>query len=483
MVDTDTPSPKVFISYSWSSDDHIEWVADLGERLMNDGIEVVLDQWSLEDGHDVNAFMEKMVSDPSIKRVIVVSDSLYAAKADGRKGGVGTETQIISKEVYESVYQGKFIPVVRERNDEGEACLPVYLKARKYIDFSSADTEADAYEQLIRNIYERPKRPKPALGKAPSHLFDDSPVTVTSAQKGKRFRDLVASGKGRPSVPFEDFCDDFIANLEDLRMTFSKEEQDKWCDSIRENIAAAHAHRDVFVDVIRTGAMHMASDEFVPLLLGLLERMLPFTNRPRSTGVFYKASEDNYKFLCYEMFLYTVSALIRAKKFNEVRQLINHRYVAPDVDRGGMLEGHSYRDFNAYATSLEDFCATQGNRKRLSVMADLLHDRADRTDIRYSDLFQADVILSLNARGFGWYPRSMIYSQGVGKLELFLRAVTEEGFRPLGILLGVTTPQEMLAIVQSESMQGVWQSEKMWHADFTLEALNYRELTDVWGKS
>ena len=90
-------APKVFISYSWTSELHTAWVGDLGERLMNDGVDVILDQWSLEDGHDVNAFMERMVSDSSVKRVIIVSDKLYAAKADDRRGGVGTETQIISK--------------------------------------------------------------------------------------------------------------------------------------------------------------------------------------------------------------------------------------------------------------------------------------------------------------------------------------------------------------------------------------------------
>jgi len=483
MTDEKQPPPKVFISYSWTSDEHTEWVADLGERLMNDGIEVVLDQWSLEDGQDVNVFMEKMVTDPTIKRVIIISDAMYADKADGRRGGVGTETQIISKEVYESVDQNKFIPVVRERDEEGNACLPVYLKTRKYIDFSDLNTEADAYDQLIRNIYERPKRRKPALGKPPSHLFEDSPVEVTSAQKGKRFRDLVASGKGKPSVAFEDFGDGFIANLEELRMTFSRNEQDKWCEYIKENIAAAHAHRDVFVDVVRTGAMHLPSTEFMPALLTLLERILPLTERPNASDTFSEVSEDNFKFLCYEFFLYTVAAFNKAKKHAEARQLIDHRYVVPSTYGGSDLEGRDFTQFNEYARSLEELCAQQGDKRRLSVMADLLHERADRTDIRYSDLFQADIVLCLAAKGYGWYPRSIIYSRGIGKLELFLRAVNMEGFQPLGILLGLKTPQELLTLMTGEDMQRVWQSEKFWHADVTLETLNVRELQQVWGNT
>jgi hypothetical protein len=37
--------------------------------------------------------MEKMVTDPEISKVLIVSDKMYAEKADGRAGGVGTETQ------------------------------------------------------------------------------------------------------------------------------------------------------------------------------------------------------------------------------------------------------------------------------------------------------------------------------------------------------------------------------------------------------
>jgi hypothetical protein len=40
-----------------------------------------------------------MVTDSTITKVAVISDQTYADKADGRAGGVGTETQIISREV------------------------------------------------------------------------------------------------------------------------------------------------------------------------------------------------------------------------------------------------------------------------------------------------------------------------------------------------------------------------------------------------
>ncbi len=63
--------PKAFISYSWSSPDHEQRVLNLANELVDPGgVDVILDKWGLKEGHDANAFMEKMVSDPKIKKVI-----------------------------------------------------------------------------------------------------------------------------------------------------------------------------------------------------------------------------------------------------------------------------------------------------------------------------------------------------------------------------------------------------------------------------
>ena len=477
----DVSSPKVFISYSWSSDEHTTWVADLGERLMSDGIDVVLDQWSLEDGHDVNAFMEKMVSDPSIKRVIIISDCMYTAKADSRKGGVGTETQIISKEVYDSVDQNKFIPVLRERDANGKACLPVYLKSRKYIDFSDPDSEADAYDQLVRNVFERPSRRKPALGTPPPHIFDDSASSVSSAQKAKRFREILTVGKGSATLAFDDFSAEFITNLEELRLEYSNELKDSWCDLIKQNIATSLMHRDVFIDVVQAGAKSLSSNEFVPQLIQFLEKALPLTERPSNLGSSFDVSQDNYKFILYELFLYSVATFIKSRHYAGVESLIAHQYFASNTYGGEYLEEHDFTSFNQYAKSLEELCSQQGNQKRLSVMADLLHDRANRKDVRYSDLFQADAVLCLAANGRGWYPRSMIYSRGIGKLELFLRAQTVEGFQPLGKMLSMKSPKELVDRMDSETFLRMMKSSAFFHADVTLGPLNYSELKRMWG--
>ena len=95
-------SIKLFISYSWTSQDHETWVLNLAKELVENGVHVVIDKWDLKEGQDSYSFMEKMVSDTEIQKVLIISDKKYADKANGRDGGVGTETQIISAEVYKN---------------------------------------------------------------------------------------------------------------------------------------------------------------------------------------------------------------------------------------------------------------------------------------------------------------------------------------------------------------------------------------------
>lgn len=48
--------PKIFISYSWSSD---ALVLELAQRSVSHGVDVVLDKWDLKEGQDKYAFMER----------------------------------------------------------------------------------------------------------------------------------------------------------------------------------------------------------------------------------------------------------------------------------------------------------------------------------------------------------------------------------------------------------------------------------------
>ena len=158
----DDKIPKIFISYSWSSD---TLVIDLANRLVSHGVDVVLDKWDLKEGNDKYKFMERCVNDSSITKVLIICDKAYAQKANDRTGGVGDETVIISSEVYGNARQEKFIPIIAERDEEGKEYVPTYIKTRIYIDLS----DPEKYEVE----YEKPQFVKPQLGKKPEWLEEE----------------------------------------------------------------------------------------------------------------------------------------------------------------------------------------------------------------------------------------------------------------------------------------------------------------------
>jgi hypothetical protein len=163
--------PKAFISYSWTSPGHQGQVRLWAERLLNDGIEVIVDVFDLKEGHDKYFFMERMVVDPDITHVLVFSDRAYAEKADARQAGVGTESQIISSGIYAKVDQSKFIPIVCEFAEDSDPCLPVFLKSRIWIDFSSQEAANQNWEKLVRLLYNKPLNQKPKIGRTPAYIL------------------------------------------------------------------------------------------------------------------------------------------------------------------------------------------------------------------------------------------------------------------------------------------------------------------------
>lgn len=103
----------IFLSYSWASEQHKAWVADLARRLRANGVDVHLDRWDVRLGHDLTLFMERC-ADLSARVLVVLSDD-YGPKADSRgqqHSGVGTETTILSATVYRSLGSNRVVPLV-----------------------------------------------------------------------------------------------------------------------------------------------------------------------------------------------------------------------------------------------------------------------------------------------------------------------------------------------------------------------------------
>jgi len=115
----DDENIKVFISYSWDNENRKQWVKNLAERLCNDGIEAILDEWELAPGDQLTHFMEEKIRES--KYVLIICTSNYCEKSNNRRGGVGYEDHVMTAEVYQKPNHRKFIPILAKGSWEDAA--------------------------------------------------------------------------------------------------------------------------------------------------------------------------------------------------------------------------------------------------------------------------------------------------------------------------------------------------------------------------
>ena len=156
--------PKVFISYSHDSPEHKQWVLELGTKLVQNGVDVVLDRWDLTPGDDRTLFMERGVKESD--RVLVICTDSYVRKANDREGGVGYEQLIVTAQLARDLGTDKFIPIIRQAS--GEEKTPTFLETRVYIDFTNDNQFDERFDELLRELHQAPIIEKPPLGGKPS---------------------------------------------------------------------------------------------------------------------------------------------------------------------------------------------------------------------------------------------------------------------------------------------------------------------------
>lgn len=158
---------KVFISYSHDDDLHKEWVRKFAEDLVQNGVEVLLDQWHLHIADDLGFFMEQSISQSDYTLLICTPN--FADKVNNRMGGVGLEGELIVGNILVSPrFKTKFIPVLRKGLPSES--IPFYLRSRLFIEFKENSIYKKSLEMLLRRIFDAPLYIYPKLGPSPEFL-------------------------------------------------------------------------------------------------------------------------------------------------------------------------------------------------------------------------------------------------------------------------------------------------------------------------
>ncbi len=155
---------RAFISYSWDSDAHKDWVRGLADELIRNAVATMLDQYDLPAGGDRFRFMEANVRESDY--VLCVCTPEYVKRANERQRGVGVETSLITPKFFDQNQNKTFIPIIRAAN--GGQYTPDYMSALIYVDFRDDAKFAASMEDLLRQMHKQPKYIKPALGPVPN---------------------------------------------------------------------------------------------------------------------------------------------------------------------------------------------------------------------------------------------------------------------------------------------------------------------------
>jgi hypothetical protein len=424
-----TEHPKVFISYSWTNVEHEQFVLDLATALRNHGVDAILDKWDLKPGQDKYVFMESMVVDPDVLKVLVLCDRKYQEKANARAGGVGTESQIISQELYGKVKQTKFIPVVCEYDDEGQPCLPVFMKGLIYIDVSTEERYGEGLDQLLRLIYEQPFHQKPKLGGAPAFVSNGGNSYVKELGAAVR---AIQDGKPNRQGLETLFIKGVLAELDKLYVT---PDGNSYHEGVYQAIACTKGLRDQVADYVEAVAAFSGDDaSSVGPFIKLMEGVGAHFGPPTTSGSYFPGWADFYAFFALEALLLQTAALLRHERWKCLRRLLDATYVVRGSQ--GDVTTASFVCFDSYLVSLDEHRNRGLNLNRASVSADLLKERCSAEKTTFNELMEADVFLALkglaglsgdSSQGWRqhWAPRTAVYASYGNKLPVFLRASDE----------------------------------------------------------
>lgn len=392
--------PKVFISYAWGTEEYQAKVISFASDLMNDGIDVILDRWSLREGNDTYAFMEQSVTDPTITNVLLLLDPNYERKANERNGGVGTETQIISPEIYNQVTQEKFLPVIFERGVNGEIPKPQYLKTMLHFDLSEEDRYDSEYRRLVQRLYGNEIVKKPELGKKPSWVGEGTDISTKTRVKYEGLK------RQKPEYLKKE---EFISFLESIKGKIYDFNKDGFSDELTldeyiELYGKTKEMRDDFLCLLNYSfyvpEAHIIVANFIEEIRENIQQKKDYEHEIIRTWI-------------HEIFIYIIATYIKHKDYDALAYMFSKSYFVGTSSDNVIQSFNVFYYFNEH---LNNAVSKRDNKKYLSGTANYWINNINIETCSKNEFVLAD-ILCYNASIFVenyteywfWFPITYIY--------------------------------------------------------------------------
>jgi hypothetical protein len=441
-------TPKVFISYAWTNEDYELEILNIAERLRNDGIDAIIDKWDLTAGQDKYKFMEKMVSDTSISHVLLMLNKEYQTKANERSGGVGTETQIINKDIYDNTEQVKFIPVIMERDEGGNEYVPVFLKNLIYIDFSKEETFIKEYEKLIRIIFKRPQAIKPGLGKPPEYLFEETSNNFDLKESERDLiRELEQNGK-QINNKIKQYLKLFNEKLDSCRLSNLNENEIVFGKKLYEKFLEMQNFRDSFLTIVKHLIINGNSDHYKTFYNFFHNFENYYSPKKGTQTSWYKNEFDNFSLFFIELILSNIALLMHYDSTEFLKISLNHTFINDIKYDFEPLEERLSTIFDKIGEIyiIGQYYNHYAGQNYQRPLVEILKMRV-YSEITFSELIEADLLLHYYRLNKGeyeqYYPFFYLY-HSQSKYEYFSQLIYKDKFKNFLEIFNISSKQEFL---------------------------------------
>lgn len=455
----DIEHPVVFLSYARTSQEHIEKITNFASMLRKDGIDARIDEWDLKVGYDLYFFMENNIKREADK-ILLILNKEFVEKANERKAGVGTETQLISKEVYDDVKQERIIPIVWECDEKGEPYMPDFLETRLYIDLSSNEKFGENYETLLRTLYNKPKNPKEELGEMPEWLNDTNKYYPKTNEVVKRFSYIVDHRPDNINSTMEEFYEAYYEYLKTFLLELSSKDTETVVREIYKNLEDYQQLKndfEEFTDILTKKGKYYDVDYSIIVEFLTKVHSLTFNSGNGESMSAY----DLYKFafILRELFLYLIAYGLKNKNYQLIEDLLHSPYYLTDAynqQKGTQhfveLDIRDQVDMNDY---IDYYYKTIDKLQYPSPLGQLLISRLPY-GLNAEYLVDADLLCCyvsfLNKEEYEnefWSPYTYVYKGRCVQFEMFRKLTSKKYFDDVKGIFDVETIEEFKTKVKS----------------------------------
>lgn len=318
--------PVVFISYSWDSDEHKQWVANLSKDLREKFcVYTLLDQYN-HGGDDLITFMRKGLK--QAHRVLIIGTPKYKDKIEKSSGGAKFEDQVITIELYHDMGSSKFVPILRDGSFSNS--FNELIETRTGYDMRNDANYEKLLQELAADLWGCPMNTAPILGPKPNFTSASQVLQPLIPSTPQDFATIVKSYLLEPSKQI-------------LLTEMIERERDEAYNQIQTHASYNHhttsetfnsylkIHQDAIVNLINA-TMPMVRYGNLNQQKLLIDAMVKLCIRPIKNGEVTIVGTE-YVHLIASTFLYHAMGLSAVKygRFELIKLLFLTKVPAPNV--------------------------------------------------------------------------------------------------------------------------------------------------------